>query len=65
MQTITGTVNVAELANSSEPDEFQWTFAAEGSGAAQDNLKTSIQGLKPQIQTRLVQFSVDITQASC
>ena len=61
LQSVTGTVVVSDLAVSSEPDEYQWTFSADGSGVAQDNLKAAVQGLKPQIQKQLVQFTKDIT----
>lgn len=64
LQSVTGTVAVLELAVSSDPDDYQWTFTTDGSGVAQDNLKAAIQGLKLQIQERLIQFTKDITQAS-
>ena len=62
MQTVTGTVIISELAVSSEPDEYQWTFTAEGSGAAHDNLKAAVQGLKPEMAKQLEQFSTDISK---
>ena len=63
VQTVTGTVVVNELAVSSDPEDYQWTFTADGSGAAQDNIKASIQGLQAQLQQRLVQFTADVAQA--
>ena len=62
MQKVTGTIAIGELAVSSDPDEYQWTFSANGSGAAQDNLKAAVQGLKPEILKQLEQFTKDIAQ---
>ena len=62
LQAVTGTVSVTELAVSSEPEEYEWTFSAEGKGAAQDNLKAAVQGLKPQLLKLLQEFAADIVQ---
>lgn len=62
LQSVTGTVTIGELAVSNDPDEYLWTFTAEGSGTAQDNLKSAVQGLRAEMEKRLEQFAREIAE---
>lgn len=61
-ESVTGTVTIGELAVSNDPDEYLWTFTAEGSGTAQDNLKSAVQGLRAEMEKRLEQFAREIAE---
>ena len=63
MQKVTGTIKVTEFTSLSDPEDFCFVVSADGSGAAQDNLVRSVQGLQPDMIKRLLQYSQELGQS--
>lgn len=53
---VKGEVVVGEFASANDPDEYEWTVTAEGTGTAQDRLKQQIQTLQSSIYQKLQQY---------
>ena len=53
---VKGEVVIGEFASANDPDEYEWTVTAEGTGTAQDRLKHQIQTLQDLVYKRLQQY---------
>lgn len=53
---VKGEVVIGEFASANDPDEYEWTVTAEGTGTAQDRLKQQIQTLQDLVYNRLQQY---------
>lgn len=53
---ITGEVVIGEFASANDPDEYEWTVTAEGSGDAQERLKQQMQTLQGLVYKQLQHY---------
>ena len=53
---VKGEIIIAEFASANDPDEYEWTVNAEGTGTAQDKLKGHVDTLRKQVFTQLEQY---------
>ena len=54
---VKGEIIIGEFASANDPDEYEWTVTAEGSGTAQDKLKSHVETLRPSIFDKLRQYT--------
>ena len=57
MLQVKGEIVIAEFASANDPDEYEWTVSAEGTGTAQDRLRSHVEGLRAPIFDRLQQYT--------
>lgn len=57
---VTGEVVINEFASANEPDEYEWSVTAEGTGTAQDNLKAQVNTLHSSVLQKLQQYDQDL-----
>ena len=54
---VKGEIVIGEFASANDPDEYEWTVTAEGTGTAQDKLKSVVEKLHSPIFEKLGQYS--------
>lgn len=54
---VKGEIVIGEFASANDPDEYEWTVTAEGTGTAQDKLKSVVEKLHLPIFERLGQYT--------
>lgn len=54
---VKGEIIIGEFASANDPDEYEWTVTAEGTGVAQDKLKSHVERLRSPIFDKLAQFT--------
>ena len=53
---VQGEIIIGEFASANDPDEYVWTVTAEGTGTAQDKLKSHVETLRDPVYDRLQQY---------
>lgn len=54
---VKGEIIIGEFASANDPDEYEWTVTAEGTGTAQDKLKGHVERLRSPIIDKLGQYT--------
>ena len=54
---VKGEIIIGEFASANDPDEYEWTVTAEGTGTAQDKLKSHVEKLRSPIFDKLAQYT--------
>lgn len=54
---VKGEIIIGEFASANDPDEYEWTVTAEGTGTAQDKLKSHVEKLRSPILEKLGQYT--------
>lgn len=54
---VKGEIIIGEFASANDPDEYEWTVTAEGTGTAQDKLKSHVEKLRSPVFGKLAQFT--------
>lgn len=54
---VTGEIIIAEFASANDPDEYEWSVSAEGTGTAQDKLKGQVDTLRKSVFEKLEQYA--------
>ena len=57
MVQVKGEIIIGEFASANDPDEYEWTVTAEGTGTAQDRLKSHVEGLRTPMFDKLQQYT--------
>ena len=58
MVQVKGEIIIGEFASANDPDEYEWTVTAEGTGTAQDKLKNHVEKLRSPIFEKLGQYTL-------
>ena len=54
---VTGEIIIAEFASANDPEEYEWSVSAEGTGTAQDKLKGQVDTLRRSVFEKLEQYA--------
>jgi len=54
---VNGEIIIGEFASANDPDEYEWTVSAEGTGTAQDKLKGHVETLRSPVFKKLQQYT--------
>ena len=57
---VKGDIVIGEFASANDPDEYEWTVNAEGTGTAQDKLKSQVDSLRKAVFAKLEQYTADL-----
>ena len=58
---VTGEIVIAEFASANDPDEYEWSVSAEGTGTAQDKLKGHVDTLRKSVFEKLEQYAMALS----
>jgi len=53
---VTGEIIIGEFASANDPDEYEWSVTAEGTGTAQDKLKDHVNTLRKPVFDKLQRY---------
>ena len=53
---VTGEIIIGEFASANDPDEYEWSVTAEGTGTAQDRLKDHVSTLRKPVFDKLQRY---------
>ena len=53
---VTGEIIIGEFASENDPDEYEWSVTAEGTGTAQDKLKDHVNTLQKPVFDKLQRY---------
>lgn len=53
---VTGEIIIGEFASANDPDEYEWSVTAEGTGTAQDKLKDHVSTLRKPVFDKLQRY---------